>query len=488
MFKKSLSFKKFALLIILVLAAFIRFWGIYHGSFAFTYDVGRDLLAASDILKGKFTLIGQTTGIPGVFYGPWWHCFLALSSFISGGDPRLMVTIMALVGLVNIYLAYLLGGLVFASLVAFSPHFIGTSVQIWNPNLVPFFLLLSFLIIKKLIKEKNPLLFKEKLCLFFVLGLLTMLTFEMQSAFGVFYLLGVIIGLLVFLRRKEILFFLIGIFLVETPRILFELRHNFLQTKALMNFFTKTNTVSMNLGEKVLNRAGLFWEEWRASLGAGNSLLALLVFLISAYLLLKNLKKFNQTETYLLKMIVLVMATLFLGFVLYPQTIWSYYLVGLPTLYLLIFSLIFNKSLQNTAYRWVFWTGFVVLVLLNVNLPGLWAGFKNPNFAGDAAVYRNQIAVIDYIYLDAKGQKFNVVAYTPPLIEYTWRYHFLWYGQKRYGYQPSKEKQPLFYLVEEPDFETPQRLVDWIQQRKGDGEVINRKEVAGGIIVEKREH
>src|SRR3989338_2883452 len=60
--------------------------------FAFNYDQGRDFLAVSKIIWEKdFTLIGQTTGLPGIFYGTWWYYFLAPVVFVSGGVPQRFV-------------------------------------------------------------------------------------------------------------------------------------------------------------------------------------------------------------------------------------------------------------------------------------------------------------------------------------------------------------------------------------------------------------
>ncbi len=67
-FKKEYLF----LYLILIIGSLLRLQGVFTNSFAFTYDVGRDMLALWDIVYvHNITLIGPTTGIPGVFYGPW---------------------------------------------------------------------------------------------------------------------------------------------------------------------------------------------------------------------------------------------------------------------------------------------------------------------------------------------------------------------------------------------------------------------------------
>src|SRR3990170_6140958 len=70
-----------------------------NGLFAFNYDQGRDFLAVSKIIwERDFILIGQTTGLPGIFYGPWWYYFLAPIFFISQGNVQVIVLAFAAIG------------------------------------------------------------------------------------------------------------------------------------------------------------------------------------------------------------------------------------------------------------------------------------------------------------------------------------------------------------------------------------------------------
>src|SRR3989338_751022 len=70
-----------------------------NGIFAFNYDQGRDFLAVSKIIYEKdLVLIGQTTGLQGVFYGPWWYYFLAPLIYVFGGDPQKVAIALALFG------------------------------------------------------------------------------------------------------------------------------------------------------------------------------------------------------------------------------------------------------------------------------------------------------------------------------------------------------------------------------------------------------
>src|SRR3989338_2214356 len=97
MSKKLLAF--FLVFIILLIGSWLRFSGILSNSFAFTYDVGRDMLAVRNIIVDhKFSLIGPTTGVEGIFYGPWWYLILSIPFFLFSGNPQGIAFFMGLIG------------------------------------------------------------------------------------------------------------------------------------------------------------------------------------------------------------------------------------------------------------------------------------------------------------------------------------------------------------------------------------------------------
>src|SRR5947208_1108732 len=86
--------------IIILLGSWLRLSGIFSNSFAFTYDVGRDMLEIRNIVVNHhLTLIGQTTGIQGIFYGPWWYYILVVPFTLSGGNPQGIAFFIALTGI-----------------------------------------------------------------------------------------------------------------------------------------------------------------------------------------------------------------------------------------------------------------------------------------------------------------------------------------------------------------------------------------------------
>ena len=115
------------------------------------------------------------------------------------------------------------------------------------------------------------------------------------------------------------------------------------------------------------------------------------------------------------------------------------------------------------------------------------SSFKKPVWEGNAAVYRNQVNVIDHVYKNAKGNKFKFIVYTPPVHDYTYRYLFSWYGQKSYGYLSNDKDAKYLFVIIEPDYEYPSRVTDWLEIRKNDGKTIEEEKLKGGIIVQTRE-
>ena len=153
-----------ALFFIILTGSWLRLMGIFSNSFAFTYDVGRDMLALFDISHFvHLPFIGATTGLPGIYYGPWWYYMLTPFFFVSGGNPQFIAFVMALVGIATVFLAYLFGkkiggeflGFSFAALTSVSPIMISLSSQIWNPNIAPFFGLLTLIVLEKIYSDKK---------------------------------------------------------------------------------------------------------------------------------------------------------------------------------------------------------------------------------------------------------------------------------------------------------------------------------------------
>ena len=158
---KEKAFKLILIIGIILLAAYLRLWGIWNGSFAFTYDVGRDLLAVRDLVYGhKLSLIGQTSGQMGIFYGPWWYWLISIPFVLFSGNPAGVATFIALTGIAAALMGLFWGRKYFNNAFAFvlfifialSPYSISATNQIWNPNMLIFLTLVVLVLFYRMDK------------------------------------------------------------------------------------------------------------------------------------------------------------------------------------------------------------------------------------------------------------------------------------------------------------------------------------------------
>ena len=140
--KKIFKFNNLSLLIILLLALFLRLFRLPE-LLGFWYDQGRDALVIWDLIhNGKFFLIGPMMGFTGMFRGPWYYYLLTPFYYLGNGDPLWPSIFLILTSVVAIYVLYLVGkklggekvGLLSAFIAGISSYIIGSSRWLSNPT------------------------------------------------------------------------------------------------------------------------------------------------------------------------------------------------------------------------------------------------------------------------------------------------------------------------------------------------------------------
>src|SRR3989344_8720574 len=155
-FKSQIENGNFWIFLILIFAAFLRLYRI-QDYMTFLGDEGRDVLVVYNILHGKLTLLGPTASVGGFFLGPTYYYFMTPFLFIFNYSPVGPAVMVALFGIATVWLVYKFSreifnsrvGLISALLYSISPIVIAYSRSSWNPNIFPFFSLLTLYIIYK---------------------------------------------------------------------------------------------------------------------------------------------------------------------------------------------------------------------------------------------------------------------------------------------------------------------------------------------------
>ena len=513
------------LLLILIFALFLRLPQILADDFFFVFDMGRDMLWTRDIVVlQKPYLIGPWGSLQGIFFGPVWYYLLSIPFFITGGDPRGSVLLVLFFNLITIITAYLLGkkikdgklGLIFALLLASSTLMIDISTYAFHSNLLPFTTLIFIWSLYEVLENKPKYLL--------LAALIASINFHLEPATAIFTALTLAVFIIwkikLILKNKnsggvKIIFLSLIVFIIPfIPQIIFELRHQFLQTQSLILFIKGENK---SLGgvlpfiPRVFDRAGKFLELFSGSVFSTHILWllrpALAVVLFLVFLIYKSAEK---KEREFIEINLLVLLVPFLGYIfLFPPELKGWYLTGLAIPYILLIGLVIRYLLQKNKVIAIL--VLLVMIIYNSDLViriNYFLG-KMPNI-GESGMLSVQKKTIDWIYKDADGLTFNAYLYTAPVYDYNYQYLFWWYGKKQYGYWPEEysylprkidyvpykekylalqkkhqpQKQPdIIYLIIEQDI-FKDRIDGWLNNFS-EYKLINREKV-GDNIIEKR--
>ena len=482
----------FLFLVIILVSIPRRFLFPIHGLFAFNYDQGRDFLAVSKIIENKdIVLIGQTTGIPGVFYGPWWYYFLTPILFLTNGDPQKVAVVFLIIGILTVGLIFLLLKIITKNiylafgvsfLTAFSQSWMLGSTNIWNPTLTPIFIMGLIYTIHKIFQNPNKIYY-------FLTGIFAALAADTTASFGVVLILSVLLLPLLYRKnffKKEFLFVPLGILVIFAPRILFELKNNFLMTKALLRFFQTTPAfpnppLSDRFSDRAVQLINLFssvFTDGRINL----SILFISIFIIIGLIgFFTNKKEFFRDK--LLFYVLLLLFSTFIFFVIYPQSVWEYYLVALPALWLILLAKVFSHL--STFPQKVIGTSLIIILIV-INFQRSYLPPYNIDWEGDSGTYKNSKEVIDHLASESP-KNYSLYNFSPARFDYPMDYLMSWYIKNGKIKKPEDNRKIMYLTIRDASKKTD-FLKDWyFDKTNEDDKLIYRKVFPGDIVLEKYE-
>jgi hypothetical protein len=503
----------FFLLISIAVLLSLTLPSIISGNFAFVFDMGRDQLWTRNMVELKRpTLIGPWGSIAGVFFGPLWFYLLSIPYLIFNGDPRAAV----LLPLASNLAAMIIGWKVlrkynhpqaadlFAVLFGVSPAIVSLSSFAFHANLLPLATLLFFIGLFNY--HQQPINNNRRLLLGLPLSaLMASFSFHLEPAAGVMLTGFMAVLILINMRQmkifqsfkslKNILIAMILFMLPFAPQFIFELRHNFIQTKSLMAYFSGENTSLggiLPLSERIVERGVKLGGTLTYSLFIVDSNFWKIIFLglfILVLLALAKLKKKFKTDGFTVYCLLFTFYFILFHYLaytfLFPAELKGWYLYGFAPLFILSMSLILENIKSRSKLLSVPVTVFTVtLVILSVNPIQRFFEKKDPM---PPETLGAQMEVVDWIYKDAVSNAlpFAVYTYTPPVYDYHYEYLLWWKGTRKYNllpaefsYRPgetsysqyktefiSKQWKPedakLIYLIIEPD-SLAKRLTGWM--------------------------
>ncbi len=464
----------------------------------FYYDQGRDALQVAKILSlQNLPAIGPTTGLQGIFLGPFWYYLLAPFYWLAKGDPAIAAGFIGLIDALAIPLFYFLGkkffsartGILAAFFWAGSYWLVRLARWFSNPSPLPFFsLLLIWGLAEWLINQKRKGLVLASLAL--------AISLQLEAASAVFYFPVIIFSVIFFqkqikrtvIRSKEFFAALAIFSLSLLPQLLFELKNNFLISRNFLGFLTgKVNSdsgQSWALPSWSLIRERLTWYNHVFFSLIDPNLkfkLLLLIFFFLIGLVFWRCRQLREKEKEFLFLLLIfwLMPLFFLFFFVGNYgNLYDYYLTGFFVSFIFLFAYFLSRL------PWLLIIPFLIYFIWQngwLLRNYLIAGVDGPEHIS----LGNQKQVIEWICRSRGRERFNVDTYVPPVVPYAWDYLWQWYGKKM-DCLPASERQRLLYTVWEVDPPRPERLRAWLERQAGIGTIKARARF-GGIGVEQRE-
>lgn len=448
----------FFLLFILGIAAFFRLYKIAD-YMTFLGDEGRDALVVYGILHGKLTFLGPTASVGGFFFGPVYYYFMTPFLWLFNYDPVGPAIMVALFGIATVFLIYKVGseffsikaGLIGAILYSIAPLVVAYSRSSWNPNLMPFFSLLSLYVLYKAVVT-------NKAALFFITGVLYGIAIQLHyvelflgATIALYVILTVLLEVTNLRKKISILFrrivlLLMGFIIGFSPFLLFELRHGFPNTQSILRFILSSGETGSSekfipvvssvffrlFGRLVANfpppdqiKAGLYSNiitPWYYT--------ALLLALISTGLLIvycaNPLRRRKDFYKYLLLLLWLFIGILFFGF--YKKSIYDYYFQFMYPLPFLLVGMTLSAMYDNTIPflgRFTKQRLFLKILTIGLFLWLLWVSLTGIPFLSPGNRQKEQVEKIANFVLSKTDDKpYNFALITGGNSDHGYRYFF----------------------------------------------------------------
>jgi 4-amino-4-deoxy-L-arabinose transferase-like glycosyltransferase len=423
------------LVAILAVSAFCRLYKIDQ-YMTFLGDEGRDAI----IVRRIFTelhppLIGPGTSVGNLYLGPLYYYMMAPALLIANFSPIGPAVQIALLGVVTVGFVWWVGrkwfnttvGLTAAGLFAISPTVINYSRSSWNPNIMPFFALLSIYSIWKVWHE-------QKYNWLIVLGLSFAAVLQshylgllLTPTIFIFWLLAYFKAkkanaAKVFIGKSFIA--LTGFILLMSPLFFFDLRHNWMNARSMYAFLVASPTTVSLSPWTAISKLPMVLNLFTSSVVAGKNVVG--TFITSAIMVIGIIWVF--VTVYLKKKSLKIAGEYWLilswigfglvGLALYKQSIYDHYFGFLfPAPFILIGVLIYMLVSGGKVLKWL---GFILLsYLIAINL------FGSPLLKSPHRLLQGALDAAKTIEEKSDGKPFNLAVISDNNYEAGYEYFLL---------------------------------------------------------------
>lgn len=424
--RRQLIIQVFLIGLVFTLFIFFRLYNL-DKRLIFDWDQERDAYLVKQLLiDHKPTLIGpRVVSETGFFLGPYFTYLLVPFYLLTNLHPQGLLYFIVFYNLIFFLFGYFIlkkffglqQSLVFLFLWAVNFLLIEYDIIPWNPVFVPLGVILTWLILYRIFKNNVT---GDWLFLGLSLGFFVNMHFQFifMILFSIFFLTFYQIIKKAF-DFKKIVVAILGFLVMFIPLLIFDLRHNFLNIHALINFFFSPEA-------RVDHDPNVWFTVFTYFLQpliyTRSELLAKLFYfaslLIIVYLSIKK-EKFQKLFYYSTLFLWLVFP---LFFILYGKRPSEYYFVFLyPFIFVLLINFIFTIKKKYLVY-------LLILLLFLFNIQNSLFLLKTKIFS----LYYKDLAIKKLKKL-TENKKFNISFDTPLGANFGYRYLIDYYQIKQTG-------------------------------------------------------
>lgn len=425
-------------------------------------DISRDFLLLDDMVESKkISLIGGRSSIPGVFHGPLYY-WMALPFFvISDGSPVVVSYLWIL-----LYIAFLAAFYFICRKVTdykfalISTTFIAT-ITTNLPKGFTHTVLANFLIL--------PLIYfvyrytRERKIWLLALSIFTVgIIIQFQMAFGVPVLILLGIFTLYQVIKYKNFTHLFAYFIILIPLstfILFDIRHDFIQIKSVISYFsTKPPNDDWTVMKYLIERIKSIIDSFNIlSLPYKNvrDLVSIFVFLTLMYLPLKTIKKKNKIQS-TFGLCLLIIFGYWIVTIPFKGTVWGQYYKPLQPLIIFCFTYALLNYFPKKIGRFILITIIALNLMFNIKT-GI--NYWQTTATDDEVHWKFYRKMAQDIFIDSNNQKFGYFIFSPDQYGYQAKYAMRYFSKESDNQSIPYQKQQTTYLIFAPNF-TNNPLVD----------------------------
>ncbi|PIY80937.1 MAG: hypothetical protein COY80_00280 [Candidatus Pacebacteria bacterium CG_4_10_14_0_8_um_filter_42_14] len=436
------------LTLIVVIACIVRFWNI-DGSLMFLGDQGRDALIVSHIILDKdLVFVGPVTSVGNMYLGPFYYYFMAPFLFFSYPSPVGPAVGVAIVSVLTIIILYkfidrLFGtpeALIVSIIFGFSATVVSYSRFSWNPNLAPFFSVLLLIGLFKVAAEKQ-----QKYWLLVGLSLAALLqlhyvTLLVVPVIGLTWLYSLRDSVPTKKTSQLAVWTLSAVWVMILsllPLFLFDIKHDWLNTRAFMEMFSggsfeQSGPVFAKLETVIRETHGrgmhIFFETIIGKTRDLNSALYWLTVIGTIGLLLKTRGK----KKAVIQLVALFIAVAIFGLSFYTGTVFDHYILYLLPMASIILGLILATLWRlGVAAKAVVVLTLVAFLVFNFHRYPFKDGGLNIAFIKQTTDYMHTLV--------QPGEKYNIMLLSASRDSYGQNYrYFLETDRDRAPVQPDE--------------------------------------------------